>query len=116
MVIENQILIGHIDSAGAVRFRFSPKDEKTYRYTVRSNATALDGKTGEITAVAPSATAKTKPSEKFPNWWTDDPAPEAAEGVHIGARTVSRWRDDFLPDFSERMRRCASTASDLIPP
>ncbi|MDO8539404.1 MAG: DUF1593 domain-containing protein [Opitutaceae bacterium] len=116
MVIENQTLIGHVDSEGAVRFRFSPKDAKAYRYTLRSNVPSLDGKTGEITAVAPSAMAKSKPSERFPHWWTDDPAPEAAEGVHIGARTVSQWRKDFLRDFAERMLRCVSPASGRSAP
>jgi hypothetical protein len=32
------------------------------------------------------------PSPGLPNWWTDDPSPELAEGPHIGARTVRRWR------------------------
>jgi hypothetical protein len=37
--------------------------------------------------------------------WTDDPDPDAAEGVHAGARSVSRWRAAFLRDFAERLRR-----------
>jgi len=34
-----------------------------------------------------------------------------AEGEHIGARTVSQWREDFLRDFAARMLRCKSPAS-----
>lgn len=108
MVVENQTLIGHVDGAGAVRFRFCPKDAKTYRYTIRSNVPALEGRTGEITAVAPAMDAALTPEPKFPNWWTDDPAPALAEGPHLGARTVSQWRTQFLRDFAARFERCKS--------
>ncbi len=106
LVIENQALVGHFDGEGAVRFRFSPKDAKTYRYTLRSNAPALDGLTGAITAVSPSPDLALQPDPARPQWWTDDPSPELAEGVHHGARTVSRWREAFLRDFAGRLDRC----------
>ena len=110
MVIENQSLIGHVDDTGAVRFRFCPKDAKTYRYSIRSNAPALDGRTGEITVVLPSPDAALTPDPSHPNWWTDDPSPAVAEGVHQGARTVSQWREHFLKDFAARLERCRSVA------
>lgn len=108
LVIENQASIGFVDADGAMRFRFSPKDAKTYRYTIRSNVPALDGKTGELTSSLPAPDAAQRPSPRLPNWWTDDPSPEFAEGPHIGARTVSRWREEFLRDFAARMDRCKS--------
>ncbi len=106
LVVENQSLIGHV-GGGTIRFRFSPKDAKTYSFEIRGNVPALEGKTGGITAVAPAQ----QPSAKFPNWWTDDPAPEAAEGVHQGAKTVSQWREEYLRDFAARMLRCARPAN-----
>jgi hypothetical protein len=110
LVVENQALLGHVDGAGAVRFRFCPKDAKTYRYTIRSNAPALDGRTGEITAVMPAPDAALTPDPVRPHWWTDDPSPAVAEGVHQGARTVSQWREDFLRDFARRLERCRAAA------
>jgi lysophospholipase L1-like esterase len=110
LVIENQQLIGFHDGQGAIRFRFSPKEAKTYRYTLRSNLPALDGKTGALTAVKPSPDAALRPEPGRPNWWTDDPAPARAVGSRIGAMTVSRWREEFLMDFAARLRRCASPA------
>ena len=110
LVIENQALVGAVDGTGAVRFRFCPKDAKTYRYTIRSNAPALDGRTGEITAVLPAPAAALHPDPARPNWWTDDPSPAVAEGVHQGARTVSQWREEFLRDFAQRLERCRTAA------
>ena len=109
MVIANQSSVGHIHADGTMRFRFSPKDAKTYSYTIRSNMATLDGKTGELTSVRPAPDAAQRPSSRLPYWWTDDPSPQVAEGPHIGAKTVSRWREDFLRDFAARMDRCRPT-------
>ena len=106
MEIENQSLEGDLVAAGSVRFRFSPKEAKAYTYRIRSNVAALHGKSGAITAIPPPPSAGRQPSPRLPHWWTDDPAPELAEGPHIGARTVNRWRVEFLRDFAERMERC----------
>jgi hypothetical protein len=106
MIIENQALVGHVDGTGAVRFRFCPKEAKTYRYTLRSNIAALDGRTGEITSILPPPEAALTPDPAFPNWWTDDPSPAVAEGPHLGARTVNQWREDYLRDFAARLERC----------
>jgi hypothetical protein len=111
MRIENQELPGYFGQTGEVRFRFSPKEAKAYRYAIRSNVSALDGRTGGLTAVPPEPAAALRPSSRWPNWWTDDPSPNAAEGPHQGARTVSEWREQFLSDFADRMRRCAAPAA-----
>lgn len=110
LVIENQSLIGTADAAGAMRFRFSPKEAKEYRYTIKSNAPALDGLTGGLTSVQPAPEAARHPDPRLPNWWTDDPSPALFEGRLIGARTVNRWRADFLRDFAARLDRCLAPA------
>jgi hypothetical protein len=88
-----------------LRFRFSPRDAKVWPYAIRSSFAALDGQSGRFAAVAPPAERAARPSARHPNWWTDDPDPAAAEGVHAGAKSVSRWREEFLGDFAERLRR-----------
>jgi hypothetical protein len=108
--IENQESPGTVDANGVMRWRFSPKDAKTYRYAIRSNVPALEGKSGALTALRPPPDAARHSSPRLPQWWTDDPAPQVAEGQHIGVRTVSRWREDFLRDFAARMDRCQSPA------
>jgi len=111
MVIENQRLAGHVDGTGSIRFRFCPKDAKVYRYTIDGNIPSLKGSRGEINVVAPSPAAALTPDPRWPNWWTDDPSPEAAEGPHQGARTISSWRKDFLTDFALRLERCRTPAT-----
>lgn len=107
---ENQSVAGEVAADKTMRFRFSPKDAKTYAFTIRGNVPSLNAKTGGITAVLAAPELAKQPSAKFPNWWTDNPNPEYAEGPHAGAKTVSRWREEFLRDFAVRMERCKSPA------
>jgi hypothetical protein len=115
MVIENQSLLGFVHN-GSVHFRFSPKAAKAYSYAIRSSSTALDGQVGELTAVQIPPEAAERPDRNLPNWWTDHPAPEFAEGPHAGAKTVNRWRKDFLADFATRMNRVRKTDASAPPP
>lgn len=110
LVVENQSLVGYSAGDGTMRFRFSPKQPKRYDFLIRSNVPALDGQTGGITAVAPPSDAARHPSPRHLHWWTDDPDPARAEGGHLGAKTVSRWREDFLGDFAAHLRRCQPPA------
>ncbi|QDU97113.1 DUF1593 domain-containing protein [Lignipirellula cremea] len=38
-----------------------------------------------------------------PNYWTDNPDHSLSEGGRAGAKTVSRWRIDYLRDWRQRM-------------
>ncbi len=109
--VENQSLIGHAPGDGTMRLRFCPKAAKAYSFTIRSNVPALNGNKGGITAFVPPPEVARRPSSRLPNWWTDDPSKHVAEGDHVGAKTVSRWREDFLRDFAARMDRCKSPIS-----
>ncbi|WP_163712436.1 DUF1593 domain-containing protein [Mangrovibacterium lignilyticum] len=104
--VDNQALTGYFLGDDSVRFRFSPKSAKVFQFSIDSNIEELNGMTGSITAFIPSAKLANQPAADLPNWWTDNPNPEFAEGDHIGAKTVSRWREEFLADFAKRMNRC----------
>jgi hypothetical protein len=104
--VTNQSLDGYFPGDRTVRFRFSPKAAGPYSFLISSNISQLDGKSGGITAYTAPTSAARSQSEKYPNWWTDDPAPQLSEDGHIGAKTVNRWRKDFLYDFAKRMERC----------
>jgi hypothetical protein len=110
LLVENQSLVDHVGDDKTMRFRFCPKEAKTFTFTIQANVPSLDGKTGGITAMLPSPDLAKHPSVELPNWWTDDPSPQLAEGPHHGAKTVSRWREEFLKDFAARMDRCKAPA------
>lgn len=105
--VENQSLEGYFKEDGTVRFRFSPKSAKVFDFKIESNIKNINEKTGSVTAFIPGDELAKQPSNNYPNWWTDDPNPELAEGDHIGAKTVNRWREEYLSDFAKRMKHCA---------
>lgn len=111
LVVDKQEFTGFAGRDGAWHFLFSPKEEKTWSYRIRSNHPGLDGRTGGFTSVNPAPERAKQPSALYPNWWTDDPSPAAAEGSSQGAKTVNRFRAEFLRDFASRMDRCARPAS-----
>ncbi|EKK04011.1 secreted protein containing DUF1593 [Rhodopirellula baltica SH28] len=106
LVVENQRLEGHLGDDSAVHFRFCPKASKRYDFRIESDSETLDGQRGWITVVNPSPERADHPSADLPNWWTDDPAMKSSEGPHRGAKTVNRWREDYLRDFESRLNRC----------
>lgn len=103
--IDRQEFIGFPDGEGAWRFLFSPKEAKSWTYRIVSNHPGLDGQTGAFTSRNPGADGARQPAVAYPHWWTDDPSPESSEGPHHGAKTVSRWRAEFLHDFARRLER-----------
>jgi len=113
MDIENQALRGLVEN-GQVHFRFTPKGARKFSYSIRSNVASLNGRAGELTATPTPADAAGTPDQRRPNWWTDNPAPELSDEGHIGAKTVSRWREDYLRDFADRMTRVLEPLDKLV--
>jgi len=108
--VDKQEFPGWAQPDGSWRFLFSPKEDKTWSYRIASNYPGLDGQAGGFTSRMAAPELARRPSARHPNWWTDDPDPRLAEGLHQGARTVSRWRAAFLRDFAARLRRTQSPA------
>jgi hypothetical protein len=105
LVIDEQEFPGFADEAGAWHFLFSPKEPKGWSYRIVSNRPQLDGQTGAFTSENPFPFRAERPSIRFSKWWTDDPARDQAEGRDLGAKSISRWRADFLRDFADRLER-----------
>ncbi len=112
VTFDSRLAVAVENDGRVLRFRFSPRDAKVWPYVIRSDYAALDGQSGKFTASMPSPERTAQISTAHPNWWTDDPDPAAAEGVHAGAKHVSRWREEFLRDFATRMERCRVPATD----
>lgn len=106
MIFDGRIPAAGLNDGRTLRFRFSPRDAKVWPYVIRSGFAPLEGQSGRFTAAPPPAERTRRPSAVHPNWWIDDPDPAAAEGIHPGAKSVNRWRAQFLADFAQRMIRC----------
>lgn len=106
MYVDNRLPMPAERRGDRLVFRFSPRDAKLWPYVIQSNHPALQGLTGAFTAVQVSAAKASQPAIDRPHWWSDDPAPAAAEGVHAGAKSVSRWRREILQEFADLMTRC----------
>jgi hypothetical protein len=111
MIFDNRIPAVASNEGTQLRFRFSPRDARVWSYVIRSDFSGLDGRSGRFTAVPPPRDRTSRPASAHPHWWTDDPDPAAAEGIHPGARSVNRWREAFLRDFAARVRRCQTPAA-----
>jgi PelA/Pel-15E family pectate lyase len=115
MVLDGRIRATGVLEGGVLRFRFSPRDAKFWPYLIESDVAALHGMTGGFTAVPSPVSSRNRPSASHPHWWTDDPDPAVAEGIHPGARTVNEWRVEFLRDFAARLERCRHSPSAQVP-
>jgi hypothetical protein len=111
LMVDRQEFPGFWTEDGAWHFLFSPKDAKVYSYRIESVGTDLDGRTGAFSSVLPDPARAASPSAAWPNWWTDDPDPRWREGNEQGAKTVSRWRAEFLRDFAVRLDRAKTPAA-----
>jgi hypothetical protein len=116
LVVDGQRCSGTRDDDGGWHFWFCPKESKTWRYAVESDDPAIGDLRGEFTSVPAAPARAAEPDGRHPHWWTDDPDPEVAEGPHQGARTVSRWRREFLADFALRLSRCRAARDETDPP
>jgi hypothetical protein len=87
-------------------FRFSPKASRVWTYKIESNWDQLnDPEGGAFTSVNAPGEFSNFASEKYPNWWTDEPASTSAIvskdfGPQNGAKLVAKHRRAFLEDFA----------------
>jgi hypothetical protein len=100
LIVDQQEFPGFLQSDHQWHFFYSPKEPKTWSYVIHSSDPSLDGQKGGFVSLLPTLEQKSKPSNRYANWWTDDPDPGLAEGIHQGAKTISKWRKDYLKDFA----------------
>lgn len=110
LMVDRQEFPGFQRPDGGWVFLFSPKESKTWSYSIKSNQPDLDGKTGGFTSRDADPSLAQRPSARHPNWWTDNPDPNVADGKNPGAKTLSIHRAEFLRDFAARMDRCKTPA------
>jgi hypothetical protein len=104
LAIANQEFEGYAEGGGRYRARFVPKSVGQWSCLIKSRIPELDGRHGAFTSIEPwPGVAGPDDIAPLTHWWTDRPDPDLFEGPHQGARTVSRWRADFLRDWARRL-------------
>ncbi len=104
MEIDGQRINGYYTGNGIYKVRFVPKRIGEWKYIVNCQAKDLDGQTGEFVSNNPWPGAEHPDNVALNNWWSDRTEPDLYIDQYQGARTVSRWRSDFLSDWAGRLR------------
>lgn len=95
-----------VDDGDRLQFRLSVYHAGAVTYRVQSSHAELDGLAGVFTAVTPTVESAAVASRRHPRWWSDDPDLDEAVGPWLGVRSISRYRQQFLGDFAERLGWC----------
>lgn len=106
MVEQGQEFNGYYLGNGRYGIRFVPKEVRDWHYVIHSVIPELDGQSGAFRSVPENPQTRRPEAGNLTQWWSDVLDPAQAEGVHMGAKTVSCWRRDFLDDFARRLERC----------
>ena len=106
MVEQGQEFNGYYLGNGRYGIRFVPKEVRDWHYVIHSAIPELDGQSGAFRSVPENPQTRKPEAGNLTQWWSDVLGPAQAEGVHMGAKTVSCWRRDFLDDFARRLERC----------
>ena len=101
--IHEQKWPGYYRENGVYAVRYSPKQVEVATYTTSSAISGLDGQTGTYVSTVPWP-GKPGLDDYIlgSNWYGDRAEPELFLGTQQGARTVSKYREEFLMDWAKR--------------
>ena len=101
--ISDQKFEGEYIGEGLYKIRFVTKSVGKWNYTTTSAIAELHGHTGEFVSVDPwPGELHEQDFTPLESWWSDDSNPENFEDGHQGAKTIYKWRTDFLKDWAKR--------------
>ncbi len=101
--IVNQKWPGYYLGDGIYGVRYSSKKPETCKYTTYSAIPELDGQKGQLVSITPWPGKPSPDDYKLGNnWYGDRQEPELFMGVQQGARTVAKYREEFLMDWAKR--------------
>ena len=103
MEISKQVWPGFYLGNGTYGVRYSSKKPEICTYVTSSDIPELDGQTGQFVSIIPWPGKETPDEYKLgDSWFSDRPEPDLFLGEQQGARTVSRYREEFLLDWANR--------------
>ncbi|XOV91374.1 MAG: nucleoside hydrolase-like domain-containing protein [Bacteroidota bacterium] len=94
---------GYYLGSGKYGIRYSSKKPEAGSYRFTSDIPGFVIQEGQYVSENPWPGNEKEDDIKLGgSWYSDNPAPELFFGVQQGARTVSKWRSEFLSDWAER--------------
>lgn len=101
--IANQLWPGYYLGDGIYAIRYSSKKPETGSYSTISDIPELNGQTGQYISTFPWP-GKPNSNDYLlgDNWYSDVTAPELFIDDQQGAKTVSKYRSEFLLDWAKR--------------
>ena len=101
--ISTQIWPGYYLGNGEYGVRYSSKKPEICTYVTTSAIPELDGHKGQFVSITPWP-GKATPEDYLlgSSWYSDRPDPKYFLGVQQGAKTVSKYREEFLLDWARR--------------
>ena len=103
MEISNQVWPGYYLGDGIYGVRYSSKKPETCIYKTSGSVPELHGLTGQFVSIIPWPGEPN--SDDFilgKNWYTDRPEQELFMDIQQGAKTVAKYREEFLMDWAKR--------------
>lgn len=101
--VQKQEWPGYYLGNGIYRVRYSSKKPETSSYIIHSKIKELNGQKGEYTSTAPWPSKPNKDDYKVgKNWFGDLPNFEYFLEGQQGARTISKYRSEYLSDWAKR--------------
>lgn len=103
MEISNQTWQGYYLGDGIYGVRYASKKPETCTYLTSSDIPELNGLKGQFVSVNPFP-GKKQPTDYIlgENWYGDKTDSDLFLGVQQGAKTVSKYRSEFLLDWAKR--------------
>jgi len=101
--VDGQDWQGFYMGNGEYVVRYSPKAPATLRYTITSEIKELNGSRGEF--VVSGLWPDRQVPDSYPlgsNWYTDKSSPSLFNGKWQGFKTIEKWRNDILTDWTKR--------------
>jgi hypothetical protein len=103
MEIQKQQWLGYYLGKGIYTVRYSPKRPETGSYVTHSTIKELDGLKGQYISINPWPGKPNKDDYVLGNqWYGDVPNPELFLEDQQGARTISKFRKEYLMDWAKR--------------
>ena len=102
--VDKQDWDGYYLGNGTYSVRYAPKSPATLEYRISSGIKELDGNRG-IFVVDDSWPGKQNPAsyKLGKNWYTDKQDRDLFEGSWQGSKTVSKWRNEVMADWGQRL-------------